>query len=501
MKKFYTVLSVAALFFITQFSCTKIDTTSLGTDLIPAVDNVTTFDTTFDVETDLFSLPDSTAVFSSSSHALGSLNDGVFGTTNAGIYFSISPSNGYIRHPFGDKDSVTNAQIDSVVLQLAYVATYGDSASNINIQVEEINTGSPNLFKDTITGYNINTPKSFFGTGNNILGSKIQNYTAFNDAAKVIHKRSDTVTVTNVLRVTLNRSLGVRLLSYDTTSATSFAYKTDSFFRAQFQGLGIVANSSIPLNSGALAYFNLRDAKSRLIVYYRGKKEVNLTKEDTLESSFVLGVNNFATANVVSRNKQFNYATALANSSTTESEIFLQSSPGSYASVKIPGLQNFTNRTIHRAELIVERVPSTDLVSFNTDYPFGTPPILFLDAVDSSNNNRPTCVPNDLVPSTTTSLGYDILTFGGDETAQKGYRFNLSRYVQGIVTRKEKSYTLRLYAPYNTRPYYNAASAVNSGILNITASSLIGYGRVIVGGGNHPDATKKMRLRIIYSKI
>lgn len=501
MKKFYIVLTTAAVFFITQFSCTKIDTTTLGTDLIPTVDNVTTFDTTFDVETDLFSLPDSTAVFSSSNHALGSVNDRVFGTTNAGIYFSISPSNGYISHPFGNKDSVTNAQIDSVVLQLAFAGIYGDSASNINIQVEEVNTGVPNLFKDTITGYNINTQKSFFGTGNTILGSKLQNYAEFNDAVKVFHKRSDTVVVTNVLRITLNKSLGIRLKNYDTTGTTNFAYKTDSFFRAQFQGLGIVANSGVPLNSGALAYFNLRDAKSRLIVYYRGKKEVNLTKEDTLESSFVLGINNFATANVISRNNQFNYATALANTSTTAAELFLQSSPGSYATVKIPGLQNLTNRTIHRAELIVERIPSTDLVSFNTDYPFDTPPILFLDAIDSANNNRPTCIPNDLVPSTTTALGYDILTFGGDETAQKGYRFNLSRYVQGIVTQKNKSYTLRLYAPYNTRPYYNAASAVNSGVLNINASSLVGYGRVIVGGGNHPDPTKKMRLRIIYSKI
>lgn len=496
MKKFYTILLAALAFAVSQFSCTKVDTTQLGADLIPVVDNVNTFDTTFNVETDLFELPDTTRIGGTTSHALGVLNDGVFGTTTACIYVSLSPFNGYGTHPFGNKDNVDNGDIDSVVLQLAYDASYGDTMSVINFQVEEIQSGSPNKFKDSALGYRINTPKSLFGTGNPVLGSITQNFTELNDPKRIVNKIGDTVTVSNVMRIKLDKSLGVRLKNYDSTAATNFAYKNDSSFREQFQGLGIIANASgIPLNSGSLAYFKLRDANTKLIVYYRIKKGVNLAERDTLQAAFAFG--NFANANLVSRNKQYNYASALASNATNESELYIQSSPGSYAAIKIPGLQNLSNRTIHRAELIIERIPGGDQNSFDKDYPFDTPPLLFLDAVDSANSARPTTIPNDFTIATNTALGYDVFVFGGVENNKKGFRFNLSRYVQGIVTRKEPSYTLRLYAPYSTQPYFKPAAAQ----LNFVTSTYIGYGRVVLAGGSNANPAQKMRLRIIYSKI
>jgi hypothetical protein len=503
VKKFFIVFLTAAAFILFQFSCTKIDTTTLGTDLIPAVDNINTFDTTLEVTTDLFEFPDSTVLSSAANHALGIVNDGLFGTTNAGIYFVIVPSNGFINHPFGfnAKDSVRDQDIDSVVLQLAYQAVYGDSTASVNIQVEEINTGNPNKFRDSFSGYPISTLKSFFGTGNTILGSITQNYQELNDTRKIVNKVSDTASISNVMRIRLDRNLGVRLKNYDSTAATNFAYKSDSFFRAQFQGLGIVATGNQPLNQGALAYFNLRDPNTKLIVYYKYKKALNPTQQDTLQSNFTLAINSFAAANPIARTKQFSYANTIANGNANDPELYLQSSPGSFALVKIPGLKDLSNRTIHRAELIIERVPGGDQNSFDNDYPFDTPPLLFLDAIDSTNNNRPTGIPNDFQPALNTALGYDLLSFGGDENTKKGYRFNLSRYVQGIVTRKEKSYALRLFAPYNSRPYYLASSASLSGFLTISTSSLVGYGRVVVAGGSFPDPAKKMRLRIIYSKI
>jgi hypothetical protein len=29
----------------------------------------------------------------------------------------------------------------------------------------------------------------------------------------------------------------------------------------------------------------------------------------------------------------------------------------------------------------------------------------------------------------------------------------------------------------------------------------VAYGRIVLAGGNHPDATKRMRLRLVYSKL
>ena len=85
-------LLITGILFSTSlfFSCRKInDATTLGGDLIPVVDNVTTFDTLLSVETynDLFTdLTDSTRLTSTSTHFAGYIgNDPLFGKTNAKI--------------------------------------------------------------------------------------------------------------------------------------------------------------------------------------------------------------------------------------------------------------------------------------------------------------------------------------------------------------------------------------------------------------------------------
>jgi hypothetical protein len=491
VKYFFTVLLLITAAGFIQIACTKVDTTTLGSNLIPVVDNVNTFDTTLEVQTDLFALPDSTLIPSNADHALGTLHDGFFGTTTAGIYVSLSPASGYAVHPFGNKDSVADADIDSVMLQLAYTSiVHGDTNSTINFQVQEIQTGTPNKFKDT--AFRINTPPSFFGSGT-IWGNIAQPIALLNDNKQVGSKINQSVTITNVMRIPLSTALGVRLKNYDSTSATNFAYFNDSAFRAKFQGLSITPTSSAGLNSGALAYFNLRNSNSKLIVYYKSKKTANPTGKDTLETAYTFA--NFGHANTIVRNNLYNYASTLASGVANEPVLYLQSSPGSYATVKIPGLKNLPNYTVHRAELIIEKVADP---AQSADYPFDPPPLLFLDAIDSANSNRPTCIPNDFIFNSAAALGYDVFIFGGSQR-NKSYRFNLSRYVQGIITRKDPSYTLRLYAPYTTQPYYQFLGNFLNTPLFI--SQTIGYGRVVLAGGAYPDPTRKMRLRIIYSKI
>ena len=70
MKKFAIGLCGFVLILFFQESCTKIDTTTLGVDLIPTVDNVNTFDTTLEVISSSYFLPDSTTIGATASHAL-----------------------------------------------------------------------------------------------------------------------------------------------------------------------------------------------------------------------------------------------------------------------------------------------------------------------------------------------------------------------------------------------------------------------------------------------
>jgi hypothetical protein len=188
--------------------------------------------------------------------------------------------------------------------------------------------------------------------------------------------------------------------------------------------------------------------------------------------------------------------------------VYLQTSPGNYVRIKIPGLKNFTNSIIHRAELIAEQVP--DNVNFLTLDKYMAPPSTVLLSAWDSINSAKINVPNDFVlgssgaPNTATFGGY--LSYksvpGFDNLAT--YNFNLSRYVQGIVSRKDQSYELRLSAPVNDslsykNPYPNTAAAQTIYLSPSVGGNNVADGRVRLGGGNH--SKYKMRLRVVYSRI
>jgi Domain of unknown function (DUF4270) len=472
---YYAVVLVSLVFI--QYSCAKIDTTVLGSDLIPVVDNVNTFDTTLEVFTNNDFLPDTSAVTYDEDNAVGVINDPDFGITRADIYSEIvSPSYG-TAHPFTSKDSVKT--IDSVVLMLTYRIAYGDTLSPLNIVVSEIDPNAD--FKDSLTGYRISSP-DFPLTGPQLANTNVD-LTKLNDSLTVIWK-ADTAQLLNVMRIRLDNSIGQKLASFDTVAGTP--YSTDSTFKTKFKGLAIKSGSA----GQVLAYFNLLDANSQLIVYYKGQKGGVL--DSAQRTSFTFAP--YMHANLVKRTPSGAYAANMANSNPNDPYLYIQSAPGSYASIKIPGLKGLNNRVVHRAELIAER----DITVTSQNEILVPPPILFLDAIDSANSNRAIAIPN--YDFRTEDNTYNILEFGGVLKSDDTYRFSLTRFVQGVLTKGETVFTLRLHAPYFITPYYKDPTY---GFIQypISLSSKIAYGRVAVRGGGYPDAKKKMRLRIIYSKI
>lgn len=472
MKNFFIAVFCITIILTFEQSCQKIDTTTLGLGLIPAVDNINTFDTILEVSTNNFFLPDSTAISRNNNHALGILDDPEFGKTTADIYFDLLPANSG-SYPFIKKDSIKG--IDSVILSLDYKGLYGDSNSIEKIHVYEIANSASLL--DTL--YQINHPD--FDIVPTQLGESTVKFTSLNDP-QVIKKGADTtlVTETNILRIRLDKSLGQRLAAYDTTNA----YKSDSAFILSFKGVALRVDAASTRNK-ALAYFNLSDnARTRLTVYYRVG---NVTKTDTTFTEFVYKNLVAKGANLVKRNiTSTSYAANIANTTANKEKLYLQSSPGSFATLYIPGLKTLTNRVIQRAELIIEKLPSAEDELFD-------PPVLFLDRIDSANNLF-LSVPIDF--STDYQGNYNSGDFGG-VIKNNQYTFNLSRYIQSIITRKDKVYSFRLYAPYSAWPIYSPAVSRNGYPLQVNAN--VAAGRVVVGGGG--NATKKLRLRIIYTKI
>lgn len=474
-RKIFLSVSAALTGLILYSSCTKIDTTDLGNELIPAVDNVKTFETVLDVQTDNFLYPDTTRISNGVLHALGIIaDDPEFGSTDAKIYSNFSPgTNG--SNPFGSAtDSVL---IDSVVLSMAYGGYYGDSNTIQHFEVYEIDPAANN-FKDSL--YRISQPD--FAVLPGLLGSRDVDFKTLNDSV-LYRNAKDTIRTINEMRIRLDTAFGRRFVNYD----TAVQYKTDSAFRTFFKGLAIKATSAGSAKTG-LAYFNIASTTNTKITFYT--RVTNDGKIDTTTATFAY--NNNTQANLIKRTPAHGYQQYLTNGNPIDDKIYIQSSPGSYATIKVLGLDTFAkvNRVIHRAELIIEQIPSA------LDNIYTTPPLMFLDAVSNVGDSTLT-IRNDFIIDQQGS--YNVSTFGGNYYNNK-YVFTLSRYLQSVVTKGMPYYTLRVYAPLFTDPYYQLPNGTSQALSSyIYVNNPVANGRLVAGGGSHP--TQKMRVRIIYSKI
>ena len=456
-------------------SCTKIDTTDLGNELIPVVDNVHTFETILEVQTDNFLFPDPTRITGSSPHALGIIaDDPEFGRTEASVWANFNPGS-YGAHPFAVQDSVV---IDSIVLSLAYNGFYGDSNSIQRFEVFEIDPAANN-FVDSV--YRISEPD--FALTGGVLGSREVDFKILNDSL-LYAERTDTVRTINELRIKLDTGWGRRFVNYDTATQ----YKTDSAFKTYFKGLAIKASDASPARNGMI-YVNLSSTTNTKLTFY-----TRVTNNNTIDTTTtVFGYTDGTQANLIRRSEAHGYQTYLHNGTPNDDKVYIQSSPGSYATVKIPGLDTFknVNRVIHRAELVIEQIPSA------LDNIYTPPSLMFIDAINAAGDST-FSIRNDFI-YTGQGNGYDVANLGGVLNNKK-YVFNLTRYLQSVVTKNQPYYTLRIYAPFFADPYLQSPAGTSIEMPTfLFVNSPIANGRLVAGGGSSP--TQKMRVRIIYSKI
>jgi hypothetical protein len=457
-------------------SCSKIDTTDLGNELIPAVDNVTTFETVFNIITDNKLSNDTTRMLDDEEHGIGIIeNDPDFGKTVAATYASFTPAT-FRTYPFVKKDTVV---IDSVVLSLAYASVYGDSTSIQQFEVKEIDKRFQPQLKDSL--YYLSAPD--FPTMPEVIGTASIHFLSLNDSV-VYRNATDTVRTSSELRIKLDTGWARKFVNYDTTTA----YKSDTAFFENFPGLQVTTSESSPSKT-AIAYFNLTDADRTKMTFYC--RVQNNGHTDTIAPSF--GFNSGRHANIIRRTPANSYLATVNNAAPNDEVLYIQSAPGSYTTVEVPGLDTFknTNRLIHRAELIFEKYPSNE-------GSLAPPPYLFVEAVSTTGDSAFT-IRNDFVPIQS-SPGYDLNAMGG-VLRNNQYVFNLSRYIQSIVTQKYTSYKLRVFAPFATQPYYIPEHTDQpSSKIGIILNTPVAAGRVVLYGGGSLDP-KHARLRIIYSKI
>lgn len=490
MKKYSLAVSlflVAAFF--TIFSCKKInEATTLGSDLIPAVDNVTTFEVSYDVVTKNALFTDSSKLLFGEPVALGHFTDPEFGTSQGDAYFRIN-SSAYGTYPFlidrNKPNYLDSLIIDSVVLSLSYAGNYGDTNSIQTVRVFEIDQNS--TFSDT-TSYGFYGPAPTTNNGVE-LGSKSFKISDLKNNVSILRKR-DTSIVSNVLRIPLNNATNFikRIAAFDTTKTANGGFYSDSIFKLLVKGLAVKFDDPPSAGQGGLAYFNLADANStRLTVYFVALHGL----KDTTQFNFYHNTN--GQQNIIKRTPAGNYASYLTNG--LGDKIYLQSTTGSYVSIKIKGLDTLSNKVIHRAEIVASQINSPLDV-------FGPPDRLILDHINKTHDTA-FLFENDLTPSLDGSLAYNV--FGGDYNIyEHQYKFNITRYIQGIITRKEPDDSLRMYAPLRTLLFAKnllTTSTPHGSYIAVPVLRRVADGRVVLGGGSYSTPGMRLRLRIIYSNL
>src|SRR6185503_18752102 len=180
-------------------------------------------------------------------------------------------------------------------------------------------------------------------------------------------------TTARQLRIRLNDAFGQRLLAYDT--AANGAYTSDSNFRQNFKGFALESVAG----GNAIMGFNLLGANTKLAIYYR--YDVAPGDVDTTVNYWTF-TNLSAEANPFKRDYSGTPFAASVNGTTGPPDAFsfIQATPGTFSTIKIPGLAGLSNRIVHRAELIMEEAWDA------SDSLFPPPPRLFLDAYDASKS-------------------------------------------------------------------------------------------------------------------
>ena len=198
---------------------------------------------------------------------LGFYHDDVFGKTKASIYTESLP----LSIPFNIPGTLSPESliVDSVVLSIAYSGYFGDLSTQQSISVFELEETIPagTIYSNKTLGFN---PEPLHNS---------QFLPQPNDSIYVTGPLGDT---TNILpphlRLNMPESLGRRFIdSYEETS--NFTSYDD--YRGFFKGLYITVDETP--GTGAMLYFNLLSALSRMEIHYH-----YISGEDTTVTSYIL---------------------------------------------------------------------------------------------------------------------------------------------------------------------------------------------------------------------
>lgn len=417
---------------------------NIGLELIPGdaqLGTVTTDTTTIIA----YTLAD-TAVRTSglTRNVLGSYVDRQFGTLTCGMAVHLRLTSNNV----GQGMNTDNLVADSLVLSLVYdggAPLYGNADPQVFVVrelAERLSTDS--TFHSDDRPATMGTDLSWF-PGASVTPQPLVKPVINGD------------TLAPQLRILLNDQLAQRLLS---AWGTTDLQDNDKFLDF-FHGLAISAKEETVPGKGGLLNFLLEGGLSRMTLYYR---DITPGSEDTLSYDFAINSNSLRYTFV---DRDFSTATdprllnGLQDSTLGNTVNFLQTFGGTRVALRMPYIKDFPEAgwdALAKAELIV---PIAE------EYPVELPPQLQNFVFRKNEAGQDVNLPD---------FASGIGQYGGTfNSTNKEYRFNITRYMQGLMTGEYENTGVDLIAGFN----------------GVTGN------RAVLAGPGHPD--RPMRLRLTFT--
>lgn len=348
--------------------------------------------------------------------ALGSITtDPVFGKTHAFVFMQVGlPSSAFTFTGSGQT-------LDSVVLSLAYLGYKGDSTTAQTYRVYRMS--EQGFRRDSNYAYN----KPLQYNPGELLGTATVSPLSIRDSVSVYGTKEAAQ-----LRIKLSNAFGNDLLQQKSDGA----FTNDSTFRAYLKGFALVPDTTSGANRNML-FFDMSGANTKLTVFYKN------STDDSLRATFGFGANS-GHANFIARNYNGSEASRFINTGNTngDSILFLQSTPGLYTNLLIPGLENFPNAVINKAELVITQIT---VGSGDMNNIFSEPARLMLTQYTGVGDTLKKVI--DATVRGDDYLGGKkvvITNFGGVQVSQ--YTFNIGTFLQMLIKKQETNTGFRLQA-------------------------------------------------------
>ena len=373
---------------------------------------------------------------------IGLYNDPIFGKVSASLYTQV------LLNGVNLDFETPNTTVDSVVLTLAYAGLHGNPASNITLNVYELDAEL-----NASTDYYSNTTTSYKPTPEGSL-SFIPN---LNDSVSI---EFDTIKRAPHVRIKLNNAFGDKILNAPASDLID-----DAAFSSFMKGFYIstsetVDNASLSSGDGSIAYFDMNSELSTLTLYYDDTSSYNFSINSSTEK-YSQFAHNYANTDV---EKHLNNETSKLSYRT-----YVSSMAGVKTKIELPTLRDFTKNEpviINKAALIFTAESGANLPNDAIDE------TLDLVGIDAEGNH---ILLNDNNPT----IENDITHFGGGYNVdENSYSFNITRHIHQLLTTTETDYGMYLISK-------GAKTEAN---------------RVVLGSGEK-NATYRVRLEITYSKI